>query len=72
MRKKSEQKQTYYDLHIWPAVAPTMIEEDQGANAKADFRREWKRLEKIPGIRTLIKKGDHKSVLAIFDACINL
>lgn len=68
-KKRAPKKPTYYESRVWPVVARTLVKEDQGPDAKADFRREWRRLERIPGIQTLIKKGDHKSVLAIFDAC---
>jgi hypothetical protein len=61
---KTKTQGDFFATYLVPQLKRSLVAED--AEDLRDMRRDWKKLEKIPGIQTLIVQGDHKSVCQIY------
>lgn len=72
MRKTTGRKTVnarYFAEHILPTLEEDMGE--LGSAATRQLQRQFAPLARIPGVKRLMRSGDHKSVQAIFDVCID-
>lgn len=61
-------KNDYFNNHLLPYLGKFLDRED--LEYTGDLRAVWRAMERIKGVQTLIKQGDHTSIAKLYDLAL--